>query len=736
MKHLKKIIALAIFMIINVMAFAHYSPLDSIIRDGNGNPLYFKDQMIVKFHPDLVNTSVVDNRSIQSGIVSEFINPLALQMIIENGYFNEEIANLKIKKIHHNLTTAETLTITRIGEEMEIPKFWSTFLIEWNSIAGMSYEAAMDTLNTMWPVVEYAHPNYIYQLFVLPNDTRFTAGAQAGLHPTTTFPNCNININPAWDLTVGRDNVRVGVYDSGINWDHEDYSQDNSGTWTQSRVKGGRDWKRGINPSTATNIDLDGHGSSCAGIIGAIRNNDRGVAGVAGGNGSINQWGVDLYDLKISENNSFISESIIADAITEGATSSNGSYGYTLNVQNHSWGGPNMGITLTNAIRYSYRNNVVLSVASGNTGTSSLQYPASARDEWVMKVGANDQLGSKAWFSTTGNSLDFIAPGVAEIYATTDALNNGTYTYNEDGTSFAAPHVSGVAGLMLSYINAPSNAPNNLAPDDVENLLQKFATDVGASGYDDQNGFGRINSGATLQGIRWPRFEVRHYTQTFNNNSGTKIGSNVRIVIAQGANGVAAGTYFGDVYEITQTYNITQPSGRTILDVWKRNSSSTLWGNQPVVSEANSNVTAWNQTSATMKGYIFEIKTNILGQPINRWLPSNGLSGTGRMSLTVYSEDPLASGIKTIPIDKNLARVIPNPSNGIFTIMFTLLKSTELGIEITDLTGKVVYSQPMQKTMDGHLEIELQLQNLNSGMYICNLRTSEGTVSQKISIVK
>jgi hypothetical protein len=106
------------------------------------------------------------------------------------------------------------------------------------------------------------------------------------------------------------------------------------------------------------------------------------------------------------------------------------------------------------------------------------------------------------------------------------------------------------------------------------------------------------------------------------------------------------------------------------------------------------------------------------------------------MSLTVYSEDPLATGVKNIPIDKNFARVIPNPSNGIFTIMFTLLKSTELGIEVTDLTGKVVYSQPKQKTTDGHQEIELQLQNLNAGIYFCNLRTSEGTVSQKISIVK
>jgi hypothetical protein len=395
-----------------------------------------------------------------------------------------------------------------------------------------------------------------------------------------------------------------------------------------------------------------------------------------------------------------------------------------------------MGTALNDAIRYSYRNNVVLSVASGNDYNTTISYPATARDEWVMKVGANDQNGSRANFSTYGNSLDFIAPGVRAIYATTDALSNTTYSYNQDGTSFAAPHATGVAALMLSYINSPSNAPNNLAPDDVENLLQRFATDVGSPGYDDQNGFGRINAGATLQGIRWPRFEVRHYTQTFNNSSAAKIGSNTQIQVVQGANGIAAGIYIGDVYEITHTFNISQPSGRTILDVWKRNSSSTLYANQPVIAEVNSIVSSWDQTTATMKGYIFHIKTNNIGQSVNRWLPSHGLNGTGRMSLTVYSEDPLASGISMIPIDNNFTRVVPNPSNGNPTIMFTLSKTTELGIEVTDITGKVVYLQPMQKISEGHQEIELQLQNLNSGIYICNLRTNSGTVSQKISIAK
>jgi subtilisin family serine protease len=743
MKHLKliKSILTGLLISITVQTIAQDQDYyyDPVVRDSEGNPLYFKNQMIVKFHPDLVNKAVIDNKEIQYGLVSEFINPIALQMIIDSGYFHEGIANLNIWKIHQNMTTSDTLTITRIGETMEIPKFWSTFLIEYDgSIEGISLEQAIDTLNLLWPIVEYAHLNYVAMLTVLPNDNRFVAGDQAGLHPTGAIPNENINCDPAWDLTVGRDNISIGIYDTGINWDHDDYSEDGTNSWNASRVKGGWDWIFNRHPSVTTTADDNGHGSACAGIIGAIRNNDRGVAGVAGGNGAINQWGVRLYSMKLFNSfGRYASVSNLTDAITEGATSFNGTYGYSLNVMNCSWFLRQSDVNaLKDAIRYAYRNNVVMAFASGNTGDNTAQYPSSYRDEWVLKVGANDASGNRASFSTTGNNLDFIAPGTPDIYRTTDALNNSTYNYNQDGTSFAAPHVAGAAGLMLSYINAPSNAPNNLAPDDVENLLQRFARDIDAPGYDNNTGFGIIDIGATIQGIRMPRFEARHYSQNFNNSSATLISTNVQITVVQGGNGVAAGTYFGDVYEVTQNFNISQPAGRAIIDVWKRNSSSTLYGNLPVIAEANCEVISWNQNTAVMRGYIFDIKTNILGQAVNKWLPSHGLSGTGTMALTVYSENPTATSVVKIPIDQNFARVVPNPSNGNVSLMFTLLKPTNLGVQITDLTGKIVFSKEMSWETDGHKNIDMDLQYLKSGIYFCNIQTDEGVISKKISIVR
>ena len=378
----------------------------------------------------------------------------------------------------------------------------------------------------------------------------------------------------------------------------------------------------------------------------------------------------------------------ISDAIVEGATSKIfiplvGDYGFSLNVMNFSFELRKEHIeAVKSAIRFAYKNNVVLVASSGNDGDKSINYPASYNDEWALKVGASGADGEKTSFSNYGHALDLVAPGVPQLITVVDPFSNDKYTKNRTkGTSSAAPHVAGTAGLMLSYINAPSNAPNNLAPEDVENLMQKYASKIGGVDYSDENGFGRLNAGATLQGIRWPRFEVKHYSQKFDNSSAAPIASNTQIDLLEGYNGIAAGVYWADIYEVEQNFDITQPSGRTIIDVWKRNSSSTLVANEnPLIPETNCIVSSWNSTSAKMKGYIYLIRTNMFGQTLNKWIPNHGLAGQGIMALTVYSEDPLANSIETLPIDNKLVRIVPNPSNGKFTLMFTRLKKISLQV--------------------------------------------------------
>ena len=99
--------------------------------------------------------------------------------------------------------------------------------------------------------------------------------------------------------------------------------------------------------------------------------------------------------------------------------------------------------TINTAIAYARQRNVVIICASGNDYLSSVSYPASHAD--VIAVGATDRNNRRARFSNFGTNLDVVAPGV-DIFSTT--LNNGYVA--SDGTSLAAPQVSGIAALILS----------------------------------------------------------------------------------------------------------------------------------------------------------------------------------------------------------------------------------------------------------------------------------------------
>jgi len=127
---------------------------------------------------------------------------------------------------------------------------------------------------------------------------------------------------------------------------------------------------------------------------------------------------------------------------------------------------------------------VLVIAASGNDGSSVPLYPAAFQE--VIAVGATNQYGNKASFSSYGSHLELAAPGEA-IYST---LPGNTYeAWN--GTSMASPHVAGLAGLLLSKNSGLTN-------EQVRQILAGTAQDLGESGHDSYFGYGRINALSAL----------------------------------------------------------------------------------------------------------------------------------------------------------------------------------------------------------------------------------------------
>jgi subtilisin family serine protease len=181
--------------------------------------------------------------------------------------------------------------------------------------------------------------------------------------------------------------------------------------------------------------DDNGHGTHVAGTIGAVGNNGLGVSGVS--------WSVNLMAVKsLGENGggliSDIAEGILY-AVDQGA-----------DVINASLESPFFQNSIKEAIEYAEENNVIFVAAAGNEGNNndgSPRYPASYDVPNIVAVASLEQSGELSSFSNFGkSSVDIAAPG-GDILST--HLTSSSSYASLNGTSMAAPHVSGVLALLI-----------------------------------------------------------------------------------------------------------------------------------------------------------------------------------------------------------------------------------------------------------------------------------------------
>lgn len=296
-----------------------------------------------------------------------------------------------------------------------------------------------------------------------------------------------ISAPAAWSLITGTPDVLIAVVDSGITLDHPDLSDrlwvnageipanrvDDDGNGKMDDVYGWRFyhyWNGSTYvPREDSRVHDDfGHGTHVSGIAAATIDNGVGVAGMAGGSRLMTVRVLDQYG------NGWYSDiaSGIVYAVDNGA-----------DVINLSLGGAAPSQLLQDAVDYARARDVLVIASAGNDGGPVL-YPGAC--EGVLAVAATDPADLWASFSNHGPQVAVGAPGV-DIYSTWPWV--GGYV-TRSGTSMAAPHVSGLAGLLRSV------RPDMPAVQ-VAGVITATALDVNSAtqpGWDEYLGWGRIEA--------------------------------------------------------------------------------------------------------------------------------------------------------------------------------------------------------------------------------------------------
>lgn len=262
-----------------------------------------------------------------------------------------------------------------------------------------------------------------------------------------------IDAPKAWDVTKGSSNVIVAVIDGGAQKDHPDLKH--SIVSPMDIVTGSSDYI------------ADDHGTHVAGIIAAAFNK-YGTAGIAP---NTKIMPVNVFEGE--EADIFNIAKAIDYAVKNGANIINmslGEYGYVY-IEDA-------------AIQSAVKKGVVVVAAAGNEDTNQNFYPAAYAN--VIAVSATDSDDYVSDFSNFGKYIDVAAPGVGIL----STISGGRYAAY-DGTSLAAPIVSGIAALVL--------AKNPfLTVGEVYNILKNSAIDYGEPGWDPFYGSGRVSASRAL----------------------------------------------------------------------------------------------------------------------------------------------------------------------------------------------------------------------------------------------
>lgn len=745
--------------------------MDPVVIDSL--PAYHSTEMIARFRTNVLNYDFIDNKGLRFARLEDVVTPTALVRI--DSVLETRCKDWRISKIFPYLTSANETMLNAHGFEVQLPQFytWLTLSIPKEE----TIEEVIPILDELGEVFVDVSFNECIVPFSVPNDDYYDI-LQKSFHlsdslPVTIYP-YHIDIEPAWDYSVGSrtvaeggTNTTVGLFDSGVQQNHEDLN-----------VLAGYDYYYNNGNSIALDAlnDGTGHGTRLAGIIAAKRNNEIGVAGIAGGDWENNQPGVNIINYKMfptsdtsviyntsEEKYAFMVD--IFDAMV--AASAIGSHP-KVDIYNCSWG-----VTQGDSIPNEFRamdecalmltclaeQGSVLVVASGNNYGNNLSiYPATTRpsgliegfeytgspNEFAIVVGGSDARGLHYPESNRGSFVDVIAPASPGLAISTyigEIIN-----YQDIGqTSGAAAHVSGVCALLHEYLtnsnDALLNAVSTPVAEDYEKIITNSAFDIINNpslpltapytvGWDNLSAHGILNARAALEYVDLDHYKIWHFVASDSAINVLYEGEDTLLFTKEyntvpGMIGWNTGRYVCDIYQLNglPQHDI---NGETILDFWPLHSMSNTYDlvyQEPfydrIMQFPQAQVLSCIETAAYLRGYTFFIKhpEGQEGVSVNEWYPIE--PEQARMAYSVYTTPTVG-----VPEYKNEWEfsLYPNPAINQLFLKLPRLNGSYLDISIHEISGKLVQQERNTIESSGNKIKVMDISALASGIYLCSIQ--------------
>ncbi|MEO0106609.1 MAG: S8 family serine peptidase, partial [candidate division WOR-3 bacterium] len=526
--------------------------------------------------------------------------------------FLSNVGLIKIEKVFWNFEPKDTLKELENGEIVKIQDLSLVFKMSFNPDANIL--VIIDSLKQYSDVV-YAEPNYIMRANFWPNDDSFSK--QWSLWQSN---DCDIDAEFAWDIETGNYNVKIGILDEGV-----DYYNADLGTYfgPGHKIRGGYDFVNNDSDPRPTVPQQEVHGTHVAGIASALTNNHLGISGISGGTGG-SDIGCTIYSYRILDpsGSGTVANAVqgIERAVIDGVS-----------VMNASWRGAEYSEAIRDAISVAYKTNKSFIASRGNTSDNRLLYPSCFDRHWIISVGATNQNDYRANFSSYGQGMDVVAPGLT-ILSTVPVTSQGSIKYDTmSGTSMAAPHVTGLTSLIYSRAYEKGIS---LQPEDVEGIIRATAYDPPWSdpGYDDEYGAGRINAYDALRYFNYPQ-SIRMYTVTAT--SGITVGFYTRQLI--GIPGLPDGTYFVMVNEYRS--DLTLPSDIIeFLGIWGLGRLTTGYSNAgPNYGEGYCEVEKLPNGQYRAKTYVYLVMEPDPPHQTIGWFPLNPYQNNVLFRYSVFS---------------------------------------------------------------------------------------------------